>query len=146
MKRIVILSAVIILFACNSKQNKVEQILVSSIDNVQASVADAHNARTSLDYQGTYTGILPSASGSITKVTIVLDDSLFTKDIEYTDKSSMPYSSKGKYEWNAAGNTITLVGEEKPNQYFVGENTLTQMDTEGNKITGAKEGDYILRK
>ena len=49
-------------------------------------------------------------------------------------------------QWNKEGNTITLEGEDKPNQYFVGENTLTQLDIDGNKIKGEIEEDYILRK
>ena len=54
---------------------------------------------------------------------------------------------KGKYTWNAAGNTIILDGvKDAPNQYFVGENTLTQLDMEGNKITGDMADLYILKK
>lgn len=48
---------------------------------------------------------------------------------------------------NEAGNTITFDGlQNQPNQYFVGENTLTQLDMNGNKITGNLASNYILQK
>jgi NlpE N-terminal domain len=45
------------------------------------------------------------------------------------------------------GSIITLTGiKNKPNEYFVGENKLIQLDIDGNKITGSLADKYILKK
>jgi uncharacterized lipoprotein NlpE involved in copper resistance len=36
--------------------------------------------------------------------------------------------------------------KDSPNRYLVGENTLTQLDMEGNKITGNMADQYVLKK
>ena len=96
---------------------------------------------------GTYTGKIPTASGEGMIVSITLSDSTYVKSTEYVNKKNSKSEEKGKYTWNAAGNTIILDGvKDAPNQYFVGENTLTQLDMEGNKITGDMADLYILKK
>ncbi|MFZ4548716.1 MAG: copper resistance protein NlpE N-terminal domain-containing protein, partial [Bacteroidales bacterium] len=66
---------------------------------------------------------------------------------KYLGKDEKFYDEKGTYTWNSSGNIITL-SEIKggPNQYFVGENSLTQLDMTGKKITGALEQNYVLQK
>ncbi|MDL2214570.1 copper resistance protein NlpE [Dysgonomonas sp. OttesenSCG-928-M03] len=148
MKKLILLSLSMLFFACNTQTISVstEPVSENNTINMSASdVIDIHNARTSLDYTGTYNGILPTASGNGMDITIVLNDSSFTKEVKYIGKDHK-FSSKGKYTWNDQGNTITLIGEDKPNRYFVGENTLTQMDMDGKLITGEMAADYILRK
>lgn len=133
------------LFSCGNKSNQTVEPAGAVEDSIVTSTPDASNARTSLDYKGTYKGLLPTASGSGMEVTIVLSDSTYTKDIVYVGEKEK-LSSAGKYTWNEAGNTITLMGDEKPNQYEVGENTLTHLDIDGNKITGPIAPEYILKK
>ena len=54
----------------------------------------------------------------------------------------------GKFTWNEKGNTITLTPADKSQttQYLVGENLLTQLDKQGNKITGDNASRYVLSK
>lgn len=143
MKKIVVLFTAVLFFSCNSKQAAPEY--ESGSKEIEAAPSDIHNARTSLDYTGIYKGTLPTASGSGMDITIVLSDSTYTKEILYIEQKDK-FSSKGKYTWNSDGNTITLIGEDVPNQYFVGENTLTQLDVNGNRIEGEMEENYVLRK
>jgi heat shock protein HslJ len=42
--------------------------------------------------------------------------------------------------------TLTPSGDGQPTAYFVGENRLTQLDKQGNRITGESAGKYILTK
>lgn len=151
MKKIILfsISASMLLFACNNNnasKNATEEV-VETVEEVATAnnVVDGSSAQTALDYLGTYKGVLPTASGEGMDVTITLTDSTYTKDITYVGKKEK-MSSSGKYVWNKEGNTITLEGSEKPNQYFVGENTLTQLNMDGDKITGAIADQYILRK
>lgn len=142
---LLLLGASALLFACNNTNKTTPEVVTETIDSTSIEVVDASNAQNALDYQGTYKGVLPTASGSGMEVTVVLGDSTYTKDISYIGEKDK-LSSKGKYTWNKEGNAITLVGDEKPNQYVVGENTLTQLDVDGNKITGAIADQYILKK
>lgn len=151
MKKLLIAVTVVTfaLSACGNK-NKLTKEDESSVDEftrIAQQVKNEHNAQNSLDYVGTYSGKLPTASGEGMNVTIVLgNDDSYTKTIEYIDKKDRKFDEKGKYSWNEAGNTVTLNGAERPNQYFVGENTLTQLDIEGKRITGELGDMYVLRK
>lgn len=112
-----------------------------------AEVPDMHNAQNALDYEGTYIGTLPTASGSGMKVTLSLTrNGTYQKSIQYVEKPDETFDSEGKFTWNTAGNTITLEGEEKPNSYFVGENQLFHLDEDGERVTGDLANQYILRK
>ncbi|PXV63349.1 putative lipoprotein NlpE involved in copper resistance [Dysgonomonas alginatilytica] len=148
MKKGIVLLFSVVLFSCNNKPQQAGQAdsaVLQGSDTVPV-VVDEHNAMNSLDYKGVYKGVLPTASGSGMDVMIELADSTYNKKILYVGKGDKAFYTKGSYSWNKEGNTITLEGEEKPNQYFVGENTLTQLDIDGNKIKGEIEEDYILRK
>lgn len=154
-KSFIVLMSVVFLASCggNNKQKEatVEDVVVTTEEVTTTSTNDAglpdeHNALNSLDYEGTYAGLLPTASGEGMKVKVTLSDKDFTKEVEYVGKSMKPIKEKGTYIWDPTGNIITLEGIDTPNQYFVGENTLTQLDIEGNKITGDLANLYILKK
>lgn len=147
MKKGVVLLFAVVLFSCNNKpqQGQAESPTLQGADTITV-VDDEHNAMNSLDYKGVYKGVLPTASGSGMDVMIELLDSTYNKKILYVGRGDKAIYTKGTYTWNKEGNTITLEAEDKPNQYFVGENTLTQLDIDGNKVKGEIEEDYILRK
>lgn len=148
MKKLFVLAAAatFVFASCGNKnQQTKENTTTGSAEVVQESV-DSHNAKNSLDYKGTYTGRIPSASGEGILVSITLSDSTYIKKTEYVNKKNSTSEEKGKYTWNSAGNTITLGGSEKPNQYFVGENTLSQLDMDGKTITGELADMYVLKK
>lgn len=129
--------SLLLLSGCGEKQ-----------ENTSSRIDAAHNARNSLNVHGTYSGTLPCASCPGIETTIVLgEDNSYTKAIHYLDEPDPNrFLSSGAYQWNDAGNTITLIGEEAPNQYFVCENTLIQLDVEGNRITGETVANYRLAK
>lgn len=128
--------------ACNSKTRRqvTEQAEETATSAVQIPQA-AH------DISGTYKGTLPTASGSGMEVTIVLSGiDAFKMSYFYVGKEDESYETTGLFVWNDAGTVITLVGDEAPNQYLVGDDSLTQLDTEGNLITGELAEHYVLRK
>ena len=109
---------------------------------------DVHNARNSVDYIGTYKGILPcvDCQGLDTELS-VNENSTFNLKVKYQGKGEKIYLQKGHFTWNKKGNTIILTDvRNAPNQYFVGENTLTQLDIYGKKIKGSTAEEYILSK
>jgi uncharacterized lipoprotein NlpE involved in copper resistance len=116
--------------------------------NSAASIGDQHNSSNSLDWGGRYKGTLPCADceGIITELTLNLDKTYLLK-ISYLGKGDNSVEEKGTFSWNETGNIITLAGlKNRPNQYFVGENILIQLDMMGNRITGNLAENYILRK
>lgn len=109
---------------------------------------DEHNARNSLDYAGTYKGILPCADceGIAVEIRVYYDGGFF-KTIEYLGvDEGIVFEYSGNYTWNDAGNTITLRGLEIPNQYFVAEERLFHLDMDGQRITGDLADHYVLHK
>ncbi len=148
MKKIfLIVSAVAVMYSCGSKNGQEVADVNAAVDSLANElVADAHNAANSLDVIGAYAGVTPGANDSIA-VTITLGaDSTYTRTAAFAAHPENVIKTEGKYEWNAEGNTITLLSDEKPNQYFVGENQLFSLDIEGNKITGDLADKYILKK
>ena len=143
-KLFVMVAALGLLYSCGGKKN-VEEVVVSEVDSIVTIVDTVHTAKNSLDYKGTYKGEIPAADAPGIIVSVTLDDSTYVRTMEFVGKKGK-FEDKGLYQWNADGNTITLKGIDAPNQYFVGENTLTQLDMDGNKITGDLADKYILKK
>ncbi len=106
------------------------------------------NSRTSLDWAGTYSGVVPCAScpGIETAVTLH-EDGTFEYSMLYIDESPIPASHSGTFTWNDAGGKVTLeTGDSAAQQYQVGENQLFHLDQQGERITGDLAGHYVLQK
>lgn len=108
----------------------------------------SHNAKNSLDYVGTYKGILPCADCHGLETELVINENTtFCLKTKYQGKGDKVYMQKGNFTWNKSGTIIILTDiKNAPNKYFVGENTLTQLDMYGKKITGSLAEEYILAK
>lgn len=115
---------------------------------VPAGIPDGHNSRISLDWDGTYTGVVPCADCEGIQTSLTLFESgAYTLSEEYLGKGARPFSENGTFEWDDAGAVITLApGSENARQYQVGENMLFQLDLEGRRITGALAEKYRLVK
>jgi len=145
-KILMVIAAIGFLYSCGGNTQKVQEEK-ATVEQPAAKTADEHNAKTSLDYKGTYKGEIPAADASGIIVSVSLSDSTYVKTMKYVGKGDKTFEDKGKYSWNAEGNTITLHGlKGEPDKYFVGENTLTMLDMDGNKITGDLADKYILKK
>jgi len=108
---------------------------------------DIHNSRISLDWEGVYTGTIPSASGAGINVRMKLNrDDSFEMRYEYVDKSENPFTWTGSFKWDNKGEVITLDISEAPPHYRVGEKKLIQLDMKGKPITGNLADNYVLTK
>lgn len=143
------------LTGCQKNSNKndiiVDDEMFENLDEeiiLEEGFTDSHTSQNSLDYWGIYKGILPCADCEGIELIIELNsDFSYSKKTTYLGKGDdKPIESSGIYSWNEAGNTITLAGEESPNQYFVGENVLFHLDLDGNRITGDLAEKYKLNK
>jgi len=114
-------------------------------------VTYADNSKNSLDWAGTYTGIVPSASSSgiFTKITLKNDNTYSLQMEPIADKSDSMQTCEGSFQWNKAGSIISLTGIQDKSMsyaYLLGENKLIQLDTTGNVVTGDSASNYVLTK
>lgn len=138
----------LLIMSCTQKikEERNEEIVADSSEVV---VNNEHNAKNSLDYIGMYQGVVPCADCEGIETTLVLeDDKNYVLKTNYLGKKKNSTNEfRGVYSWNEAGNTIILSGIlNAPNQYFVGENYLKQLDMDGNKIEGDLAERYVLQK
>jgi heat shock protein HslJ/uncharacterized lipoprotein NlpE involved in copper resistance len=109
-------------------------------------IPTGHNSQNSLDWAGTYTGMIPCADcpGIIIKLTLN-SDMTYSMTRTYQDREAV-VSTAGTFEWNDAGSIISLDVDEKEGfRYFqVQENRLLMLDTNGKVITGKFAESYIL--
>ncbi|MBG0515936.1 copper resistance protein NlpE N-terminal domain-containing protein [Elizabethkingia meningoseptica] len=152
---LVIAAAKGMLLASCSKKEKPAETTISEVTktevktdstSTESGIDDSHNAQNSLDWAGTYEGTVPCADCPGIKTTITLNDNgSFAIAEEYLERKTKS-EDKGKFEWDKSGSRITLNGKDTKRQYFVGENQLFQLDTEGKEITGPNKDLYILKK
>ena len=129
--KVMILAAAITLVACGGNQQKKA---VSEKVKADAVKVDMHDAESSLDYQGTYTGVFPAADCPGI-------DSLHMK---YLDRDS-EFDEKGAYK--VKGNLLTLTPMDgQPEYYKVEENQVRKLNADKQPVTGALAENYVLKK
>lgn len=144
MKNQTLVLAIASIFIASCETKKEES--VTSPANKQA--VDTHNAKNSLDILGTYKGTLPCADceGIETEITLLADET-YTKKTKYLGKDEKPSEEIGDYTWKEDGNTLVLEGiDTDPVEYLVTENSLMQLDMQGNRVTTDLADKYILKK
>ena len=93
--------------------------------------ADMHNSRNSLDWAGTYEGVLPCAdcSGTKTRLTLNRDDS-YRLVTQTQGSRNAEKSVSGVFTWQPSGNAITLDERGGRQQFSVSEGQLTLLRPE----------------
>ena len=132
------------LIACQpsppEEEPEAEETVLDQIDQ-------EHNARNSLDYDGTYEGVIPGPESEEIEIQIELHrDGTFIKRTDYIGKENDELETFATYSWNEEGNIIALQLIDGHEKYFVAENKLIKLDEEGEFFTGEKAEDYVLRK
>lgn len=121
-------------------------VTTAAADTAMADMA--HSSMNSLDWAGTYKGVVPCADCEGIETALTLGkDMNYSISTVYLGKDKKAHTHTGTFSWNQQGNTVILGGlQNAPTQYFVGENTLVQLDLQGNRITGELASKYILTK
>ena len=145
MKKYTLLFLLVFVVSC---QQQTKNDTDSKVDSIKKAVSNLHNAKNSLDYIGTYKGILPCADceGLDTEIAIN-ENTTFSIKTKYQGKGDKVFVQKGHFTWNKKGDIIILTDiKNRANQYFVEKNKLTQLDISGKKITGNLADEYVLSK
>jgi heat shock protein HslJ len=98
----------------------------------------------SLDWNGTYQGLLPCSGCGEVKAKITLNPDLTYTYAGQADTAG-PTTQNGHFTWNKKGNIIRLKHLRKvPSRFLVGENRLIPVDRSGSRIQG--QANYALTK
>lgn len=114
-------------------------------------IKDGHTSENSLDWEGTYSGVLPCADCDGIDTRIILRKNqtyqLVLRYLGIPEKESQDFISEGEFNWEDNGNNILLEGEKVDFQKFkVGELFLSPLDINGNKIKEVPGNDFKLLK
>jgi copper homeostasis protein (lipoprotein) len=140
---LLILGSVLLICSCQSRSPVEEP--ENLIEVFELPVGD--NSKTSLDWAGTYAGVIPCANCAGLEIKLEIEnDYSYKLNAVYLGKTSEPVLQSGTFYWNDAGSIITLGGLEEVYQFQVGENQLIKLDQAGNKIEGVLADKYVLVK
>ncbi|AIQ00062.1 copper resistance protein NlpE [Ornithobacterium rhinotracheale] len=133
--------AVLALSACNNKSQK-KQV------TEKPTTTETQKEETATNWKGVYTGTLPCADCEGIKTTLTLNnDNTFTLQSVYMGKNNQPFVENGKYIWDEANSEISInIEGEAPVKYKLENNTLTQLNADGQKNTEELASMYVLTK
>lgn len=107
----------------------------------------AHSSRVSVDWQGTYRGVLPCADcEGIETVITLLDDGSYQRSVRYLGREDYPRRDQGEFDWDDTGGIVSLGEGEETQRYRVGENRLFHLDRQGERVSGDLADRYVLEK
>lgn len=122
-------------------------IAAEPVSQAEAVAPVEGSAQSSLDWNGTYKGVLPCASCEAIETKLTLNqDKTYELSETYKGKDDKPVISKGKFEFGKDGSVITLDAAAEKRQYFIGENHIIALDQEGKVIKGDLAKKYELQK
>lgn len=149
-KSIIALSlASVFLVACSKTDNKNNQEQTPTAASEAVAVDSAHTAENSLDWNGTYKGVLPCADceGIETELKLNADKTYELKETYLGKGDGKAFESKGSFQFDANNTSVIELDKTGDNRkYFVAEGYLKALDMEGNEITGDLADKYELKK
>jgi uncharacterized lipoprotein NlpE involved in copper resistance len=110
--------------------------------------SDTHHAENRL-WSGVYQGFVPCDDCKGIKTSLALNkNNSYILISQYVGKSPREIVEKGKFTLDDESNTVVLTprNSSETRHYFIGDNTLIQLDSKGNRITGELAERYVLRK
>ena len=113
-----------------------------------AAGAAPDRAKNSLDWQGLYVGTLPCAScpGFYTELQLLGKRSYRISETAEDKGEFSTWVRRGRFAWNASGNSIRMGQGSEQRQYLVHENALEQLAQNGSRVTGELAPLYRLQK
>ena len=141
---LLILAAALAMVSCGG--NAQQKAATAGTQQTTAAAPDMHDAESSLDYQGTYTGVFPAADCPGIDMRLTLKkDGTYSLHMKYLDRDS-EFDEKGAF--TVKENLLTLTPSEggQPQYYKVEENRLRRLDAEKQPVTGALADNYTLQK
>lgn len=141
----------LVLAGCKSNVEEPEMVSPEDVIPYDASQIDAHNSRNSLDWEGSYSGILPCEDclGIDTYLKINLDHSYTATQryLETDDLLTEEIITEGSFYWNEEGSTIILDSiEGEISTFRVNELYLTPVRDNGLEVQPETGNNFKLLK
>jgi len=106
-----------------------------------------HNAENSLDWNGTYRGVLPCADcRGIETILTLHSNHTYALTRSHLPKAGKSFSRQGKFRFDATGSKVTLDGVKGDAEFFVSEGYVRQLGPDGKPYAGKFAERYTLRK
>lgn len=147
MKNVFLIAAVAGLIFASCKSTKEESVAVAD-EQTEEPAIDMSTAKNSIDYLGTYKGVVPCADceGIETVITLNPDESYNIKET-YLGKSDNVFEDVGSFDWMDDGNRLKLEDTDSNVRFFtVADGKLIMLDMEGNPIESVYDKNYELIK
>lgn len=105
---------------------------------------DMHTSRNSLDWPGSYSGVLPcvDCAGVVTTLQLAAD-STFKMSSRRLAFGAAPSEQSGQFTWATDGNAISLPTSGGASAFSVGEGRLLQLNSDGSR-PGADAAAAVL--
>ncbi|WP_455170086.1 META domain-containing protein [Aegicerativicinus sediminis] len=135
--------ALVLVASCNkAKEEKQEEAFEES---TETTIPLGDNSQVSLDWNGTYNGILPCSDciGIQTELTIHNDGKYVYKQ-KYLGKDGNIASANGSIQWDNSGSYITLNEVEGSPRFSVQEGQVVMVDGQDNGLEAQENGAYLL--
>lgn len=134
-------------FTSCEKKTETRETQTTVVEQEAFTGQDGHTTQNSVDWDGTYQGVIPCADCPGIEVTIVLNpDGTFQRQDVYQDKADGTLKETGTFTWDKSGRIVTLKGKDQISQFQVREGNMVMLDTDGNIITGPLADNYVLQK
>ena len=155
--KIIILFVVVGLCSCQerAKEEQTENKdtlstmkLATDSNVISAAIDSSHSSKNSLDWAGSYKGVLPcdDCEGLDIVITLAKDDTYKMSAKKLGKAGSGNNALGGPFKW-VDGSVIELEGlNGEPTKFSVGENKLVQLDKDGKPFEGAPARKYTLTK
>lgn len=144
-------AAISLMMSCNKDKkpeaNPNSQTDVAAVQNSgNESDTGTTSSEHSQDWYGTYEAVIPCADCPGIKTTLTLNENRsFKLEEEFLEREARN-EDQGTYKWNAAGKMISLNGNTSKYNYKVGNNTLIQLDNDGQPMQGPNKNAYVFKK
>lgn len=136
--------------SCKNETETVDTINTNDTIQLEDSISTASNAENSIDYIGSYEGILPCIDTNCKEIELslkLMPDNIFVYSTKRIDIDKEALMTTGTYHFEQDGNTIVLDQiSNVPNAFFIAEGKIYQLDKEQNKIEGTNAEKFILKK
>lgn len=108
---------------------------------------DIHTAKSSLDWEGSYYGVLPCADCAGIQTQLNINDDSYEMLQKFNGKDGMIKSYTGSFDWNESGDVITIHADELNDMHFkVREGSLLVLDSDAKEITDELKDEYVMEK
>ncbi|WP_322971745.1 copper resistance protein NlpE [Faecalibacter sp. LW9] len=153
MKKIFVALTLGVTFAMLSCKNDAESVKSTNTTDtikIDSTTVDTHTAQTSIDYEGTYEGVLPCIKSDCKEIELKLQlmpDGVFVYSTKRLGIDQEELMTTGTFHFENDGNTIVLDQiANVPNAFFISEGKIYQLDKDQKKIEGPDAEKYILLK